>query len=46
MFKITAYNGTVWESPMGTLAISEVVVLFQYKTGLHEMDIKLIERIN
>ena len=39
MWKITAYNKTVWESS-SMMTLTEAITRFCKDTGLHEVDIK------
>jgi hypothetical protein len=43
MYKFTAFNGTVWTTPI-SMFLEEAITAFLRDTGLHEQDIKLIEK--
>lgn len=43
-WKITCYNGTIWKSYFAEYLI-DAILKFKKETGLHEMDIKLIENL-
>jgi hypothetical protein len=45
IWKITCYNGTVWKSNISD-PIHYAIEKFKKDTGLHEMDIKLIENLS
>ncbi|MFA7287253.1 MAG: hypothetical protein WC055_00075 [Melioribacteraceae bacterium] len=45
MYRITCYNGTVWESKTND-NIWETIEKFIKETGLHGMDIRLIENLH
>ncbi len=45
IWKITCYNGTVWEAET-QMTLSEALVRFKKETGLFELDIKLVENLH
>ena len=45
MWKITAYNGTEWESK-DVCTILEAIHIFTVSTGLHIQDIKKCENLH
>jgi hypothetical protein len=43
-WKITCYNGTIWESNRTEL-LSDAIKRFKNDTGLHDCDIKFVKNL-
>lgn len=46
IWKITCYNGAIWESKTCCTSLTDTLKRFKKETGYHEIDIKYVENLH